>query len=123
MKENVVQTKSYAFAVRIVRLYQHLAKRKRNMSCRSRSCGVGQVLGQTSRRRSAVNHGRTFSPSCPSPTKKPVRRPIGYDFSRSRITSPTLNSRASTPMQKNSAGSSVQSRNPQKIILPPIRNS
>ncbi|MBG6109586.1 hypothetical protein IWX84_000445 [Flavobacterium sp. CG_9.10] len=31
MKENIIQIKSYAFAVRIVKVYKYCAKRKKNM--------------------------------------------------------------------------------------------
>ena len=57
MKENIIQTKSYAFAVRIVRLYQHLSVEKKEfvLSKQVLRCGtssganVEEAIGGQSR--------------------------------------------------------------------------
>lgn len=45
MKSNVVQTKSYAFAVRIVRLYQHLCSSKKECVLSKQVLRCGTSIG------------------------------------------------------------------------------
>ena len=45
MKENVVQTKSYAFAVRIIRLYQHLSSQKKEFVLSKQLLRCGTSIG------------------------------------------------------------------------------
>ena len=45
MKENVVQAKSYAFAVRIVRLYQHLSVEKKEYVLSKQVLRCGTSIG------------------------------------------------------------------------------
>ncbi len=45
MKENIVQQKSYAFAVRIVRLYQHLAAEKKEYVLSKQVLRCGTSIG------------------------------------------------------------------------------
>jgi|GEM_PF-1722404 len=58
--ENVIQVKSYAFAVRIIRLYQHLTEKKKNLSFLSKFYVVAQALAQMSKKRLVVNRGQTL---------------------------------------------------------------
>ena len=45
MKENIIQTKSYAFAVRIVRLYQHLSVEKKEFVLSKQVLRCGTSIG------------------------------------------------------------------------------
>ena len=45
--ENVIQTKSYTFAVRIVRLYQHLSAEKREYVLSKQVLRCGTSIGLT----------------------------------------------------------------------------
>ena len=50
MKKNIVQEKSYAFALRIVKLYRWLCEEKRSMFCQNNSLYPALPLGPMSRR-------------------------------------------------------------------------
>ncbi len=41
MKKNVIKEKSYAFAIRVVRMYQTIVERIKNTYCRSNVFGAG----------------------------------------------------------------------------------
>ena len=43
-KPNIVEDKSFDFAVRVVKLYRYLCEEKRNMCCLSNYCEAAQVL-------------------------------------------------------------------------------
>jgi four helix bundle protein len=45
MKENVIQVKSYAFAVRVVRLYQHLSESKKEFVLSKQVLRAGTSIG------------------------------------------------------------------------------
>ncbi|MFH0794763.1 MAG: four helix bundle protein [bacterium] len=45
MKDNVIQQKSYAFAVRIVRLYQHLSAKKKEFVLSKQALRSGTSIG------------------------------------------------------------------------------
>jgi len=45
MQENVIQTKSFAFAVRIVKLYKHLAEKKREFVLSKQLLRSGTAIG------------------------------------------------------------------------------
>ncbi len=45
MKENVIQIKSYAFAVRVVRLYQHLSEKKKEFVLSKQVLRAGTSIG------------------------------------------------------------------------------
>lgn len=42
--ENVIQEKSYAFAIRIINLYRYLTEKKVNMFCQNNYYGVELLL-------------------------------------------------------------------------------
>ena len=45
MKENVIQIKSYAFAIRIVKLYQHLCEEKKEYVLSKQLLRSGTLIG------------------------------------------------------------------------------
>jgi four helix bundle protein len=45
MQENVIQTKSFAFAVRIVKLYKHLTEKKRGVVLSKQLLRSGTAIG------------------------------------------------------------------------------
>ena len=47
MKENIVQTKSYAFGVRVVRLYPHLVSEKKELVLSKQILRCGTNIGAT----------------------------------------------------------------------------
>jgi len=75
--DNLVQTKSYAFAVRIVRLYQHLSATKKEYVLSKQVLRSGTSIGANVEEAICGQSRATSFPNLASPTKKPVKPVTG----------------------------------------------
>lgn len=82
--ENVLQEKSYKFAIRIVRLYQHLSSKKKEYVLSKQVLKSGKALALMSKKRLAVFPELTFMQNSASPIKKRARHASGFAFLRTQ---------------------------------------
>jgi four helix bundle protein len=79
--ENVIQAKSYAFAVRIVLLYQHLLKEKREYVLAKQLLRCGTSIGANVEEAIGGQSRADFvSKLSIAYKKRPVKLLTGYDF-------------------------------------------
>ena len=75
--DNTARGKSYAFAVRVVQLYQHLSVKKKEYLLSKQLLRSGTSIGANAKEGIGGNLAPTLSAKWPLPIKKHVRRAIG----------------------------------------------
>ncbi len=80
MKESVLREKSYAFALRIVKLYQHLAKEQREFVLSKQVLRSGTSIGANIEEAGRLNRSPISSRSCRSRKKNHLRLITGLDY-------------------------------------------
>jgi len=75
MKENILLTKSYTFALRMVKLYQHLSQEKKEFVLSKQTLRAGTSIGEPmSKRQTRPNPKRILFINYQSQTKKLLKR-------------------------------------------------
>jgi hypothetical protein len=77
---NIILEKSYNFALRTIKLYMHLKKQKAERELIIQLLKSGTSIGQTLKRRLALNPGVTLFIKWDSPTRKQEKLHIGFAF-------------------------------------------
>jgi four helix bundle protein len=81
MKNNIVQEKSYQFAIRIIRLYKHLCEQKKEFVLSKQLLRSGTSIGANIEESILVDLPRKiFTQKFPYHIKKLVKHLIGSDF-------------------------------------------
>jgi len=76
--KNAIKDKSFAFAVRVVRICQYLVEQKKSMCYQSNFCGVEQVLGPCCGRLNMLSQEVIFPTNWQSLKKKSMNPCIGW---------------------------------------------
>ena len=98
---SLAMEKSFSFALRIVRLYQHLADKKKEFVLSKQIRRPGPVSVRIWKKAGELNQLRIFRQRFPLRIKKRVKPHTGCVFFMHRNISPNDSSTASTPIAKN----------------------
>ena len=77
MKENIIQVKSFAFAIRIVNAYKYLQSEKRSLYYQNKCCEVAPRLEQMWKKQLEDNLKKTSSQKYLLHTKRLEKQNIG----------------------------------------------
>jgi len=80
MKENVIKTKSFAFALRIIKLYQYLQTEKKEYFLSKQLMRSGTSVGAMVRESEQAESKSDFIHKLASPKKKPMKQNTGLNF-------------------------------------------
>lgn len=80
MKENIIQIKSYAFAVRIVKVYKYLCEEKKEYVLSKQLLRSGTSIGANIEEAIGGKPIKIFSQNSQLHTKKPEKLIIGFDY-------------------------------------------